>query len=93
MYIANVYIVPDTSTHLCHDVLGILQGDIAGGPLNSDVIICGDYNAHTNVTLDYMIEEIEGGDGELRNLIPIDSKLQLEIIADMHSKNSCKDTQ
>ena len=86
IYIANAYIVPETSAYLCHDAFGILQCDIASRPPDSDVILCGDYNAHTNVALDYIIDELDGSNGDLDNLVPYDSKQSLEIIFDMHCK-------
>ena len=86
IYIANVYIVPETSAYLCHDAFGILQWDITSRPLESDVILCGDYNAHTNVAVDFVIDELEGSNGDLDSLIPNDSKESLEIIFDMYSK-------
>ena len=66
--------------------LAILQWDITSRPLESDVILCGDYNAHTNVAVDFVIDELEGSNGDLDSLIPNDSKESLEIIFDMYSK-------
>ena len=39
LYVANVYIVPENSVYLCHDVFHVLRGDISGFPCNSDVLV------------------------------------------------------
>ena len=43
LYVANIYIVPEDSVHLCHDVFHVHRDDISGFPCNSDVLVCGDY--------------------------------------------------
>ena len=86
LILIHILIVPETSAYLCHDAFGILQWDITSRPLESDVILCGDYNAHTNVAVDFVIDELEGSNGDLDSLIPNDSKESLEIIFDMYSK-------
>ena len=65
LYIANVYVVPETSVYSCHDGFDILRGDLGGFPTHSDFLICGDYNAHTNILPDFICEFSNGNDGDL----------------------------
>ena len=66
LYIANVYVVPENSVHLCHDAFDMLREDLCGFPPHSDFLICGDYNARTNVLPDYLLDEhLCGNDGDI----------------------------
>ena len=65
IYIAIIYIVPEYSTHTRHDPFGLLQSDIASIPEDSQILLCGDFNAHTNVEHDYAVNVDGGSDGEL----------------------------
>ena len=65
LLIANVYVVPENSVHLCHDAFDLLREDLCGFTLHSDCLICGDFNARTNVLPDYLDEYLCGNDGNL----------------------------
>ena len=66
VYIANVYIIPENSVHLCHDASDMLREDLYGFSPHSDFLICRDYNAHTNVLPDYLLDEyLCGDDGDI----------------------------
>ena len=65
LYVANVYIVPEISVYLCHDAFHILQDDLGGFPTNSDFLVCGDYNARTNVVPNFIGEVSNGNNGDL----------------------------
>ena len=65
LYVANIYIVPETSVYSCHDVFHILQDNLEGFPTHSDFLVCGDYNARTNVVPDFIGEFSSGNDGDL----------------------------
>ena len=72
VYVASIYMVPLGSMHIRDDVFSLLYEEIAQLPHDSNVLLCGDYNAHTNVLLDYDIETFYGSDGDLKQLIPTD---------------------
>ena len=88
IYIVAVYIVPENSTHARHDPFGLLQNDIACIPSGwSQILLCGDYNAHTSVESDFMVNINEGSDGELTDyLCKINSERSAKISA-MMEKN------
>ena len=65
LYIASVYVVPEISVHLCHDAFDMLREDLCSFPPHSGFLICGDYNAHTNVPPDYLDEYICGNDADM----------------------------
>ena len=65
LFIANVYVVPENSVHLCHNAFDILRDDICGFPPQFDYLLCGDYNARTNTLPDYLDEYLCGNDGNL----------------------------
>ena len=54
------------------DVFALLYEDVAHIPSHANVLLCGDYNAHTNTLPDYDIENRVGSDGNLVNLLPED---------------------
>ena len=64
--------VPQGSVHVRDDVFSILYGNLAQLPPESYVLICGDYNAHTNILPDYDIENFHGSEGDLMELLPHD---------------------
>ena len=65
LYVANVYVVPESSVYSCHDVFDILRDDLGGFPTHSDFLVCGDYNARTNILPDFICEFSNGNDGDL----------------------------
>ena len=54
------------------DAFALLYEDVAHIPSYANVLLCGDYNAHTNTLPDYDIENRVGSDGNLVNLLPED---------------------
>ena len=64
--------VPQGSVHVRDDIFSLLYGDLAQSPPESHVLLCGDYNAHTNVLPDYDIENLHGSEGDLMELLPHD---------------------
>ena len=70
MYIyIYIYIVPETSVYSCHDVFHILEEDLRGFSTHSDFLVCGDYNARTNVVPDFIGEFLNDNDGDLPLII------------------------
>ena len=39
---------------------------------DDEILICGDLNAHTNISTDYIDDDLNGSDGELANILPND---------------------
>ena len=72
LYVVNIYMVPHSSVHMRDDVFSLLYEDLAQIPCNSNVLLCGDYNAHTNVLPEFDIETSYGSEGDLANLLPRD---------------------
>ena len=92
IYIAVVYIVPENSTHATHDPFGLLQNDVACIPPGSQILFCGDYNAHTSVESDFMVHINEGSDGELADyLCNINSERSAKISAMMEKNPHWRD--
>ena len=54
VYIGGIYIVPEGSTYLRGDEFHILESEIAKIPEDAEILICGDLNAHTNISTDYI---------------------------------------
>ena len=65
LYVGNVYVVPETSVYLCHDVFNVLRDDISSFQNRADILVCGDYNARTNTLKDYIDEFHYGNNGDL----------------------------
>ena len=80
IYIAVVYIVPEGSTHSRQDSFALLHDYIACIPPGSEILLCGDYNAHTNVENDYMIENLAGTNGDLDEYLCHDNTGRHELI-------------
>ena len=53
VYLANIHIVPDGSTYLKHDEFDLLYEEMLKVPDNSEVLLCGDYNARAGVKLEF----------------------------------------
>ena len=70
IYLGNVYIVPEGSTHSNNDVFNVIMDDIAKFPLNAKILLCGDYNARTGTESDVITNEVHGTDRGLSELIP-----------------------
>ena len=56
LYIGNIYLVPETSTHYRSDAFDVIEQHINDIDMSNDIIITGDLNAHTQIELDYVIE-------------------------------------
>ena len=69
LYLGCVYIVPENSTYLKHNEYDLLLDDVAKIPSECRILLCGDYNARTNVLSDHD-DYVSGSDGDLRNLMP-----------------------
>ena len=69
LYLGCVYIVPENSTYLKHNECDLLLDDVAKIPSECGILLCGDYNARTNVLSDHD-DYVSGNDGDLRNLMP-----------------------
>ena len=65
IYVANVYVVPESSVFLCHDVFDMLCTEIEKFPTSANVLICGDANARTNVIAELDGTVLDGDDGAL----------------------------
>ena len=73
LYVGNVYVVPENSVYLCHDVFDILRYDMSSFPAYSKTLICGDYNARTNICPDYLDDFPYGSYGDLPVISPVDN--------------------
>ena len=94
LYIANVYVVPENSVHLCHDAFDMLREDLCSFPPDSDFLICGDYNARPNVLPDYLDEYLYGNDADipiLESSCNIRSTLLRTIVENKELKRFSKD--
>ena len=55
--IANIYVVPEGSIYHDNDIFGMIENDIDEIDMNvNDCVLLGDFNSHTNVVVDYVIE-------------------------------------
>ena len=84
LYVGNIYMVPQGSVHMRDDVFSVLYKEIALLNNESNVILCGDYNAHTGVLPDYDIETLHGSEGDLVNLLPNDVHRHYDDIYKLH---------
>ena len=87
IYIANLYFSPETSTHVEDDPFAILQGDIADLPNDCYILLCGDFNARTNVLSDYEYITLNGTDGPLADLLPNDLVNDISVKEYLISRN------
>ena len=71
IHLANIYIVPENSTHLRHDEFDILKHYMEKIPHDTGVLLCGDYNALTDELPDFETH-FSGSNGDLDNLLPPD---------------------
>ena len=69
LYLCCVYNVPENSTYLKHNEYDLRLDDVAKIPSECGILMCGDYNARTNVLSDHD-DYVAGSDGDLRNLMP-----------------------
>ena len=55
LYIGCVYIVPEYSTYQLHNEYAVLFDDVARIPNPCEILVCGDYNARTNVLTELIL--------------------------------------
>ena len=84
IHIGNTYAVPENSTHYNIDPFDKIEDDLAKLPHGSKAIVCGDTNSHTNVALDYCINDIAGNDGDLGALQLHETRGDIELIEQLH---------
>lgn len=72
IYVGNVYLVPEGSTHENEELIALLYDQVKYVPINCEIILSGDYNARTNTGLDFNPNKMPGSDGELIRLLPDD---------------------
>ena len=82
VYLGNVYIVPEGSTYLRHDEFNLLYQEILKVPDDSEIALCGDYNARTGTTLDFDAHA-NGSNGGLNQLLPPDDLGVYHLINEM----------
>ena len=87
LYIGNVYMVPDSSNHVRHDAFELLQNDIAEKPMGAEILICGDYNAHTNIKRDYHNYDWRTGNDEIDDIVNNTNNERLRLINCMYEDN------
>ena len=87
IYLANIYIPPEGSVYMYEDVYHLIQNDILSFPADTKILAVGDYNARTNMKLDF-ISSPGGCDGELASLLPIDDNDSDKCIQYLNSKQS-----
>ena len=74
LFVANAYVVPSNSPHVNPDTFDMIQEDISNIPFDCNVLICADFNAHTNDSQDYIFS-IPGNDHGFEDLLnPMDDK-------------------
>ena len=84
LYIGCVYIVPEYSTYQLHNVYAVLFDDVARMHNQCEILVCGDYNARTNVLTEFCTF-IDGSDGELDKLIPTPDNQRHQMIKNMYA--------
>ena len=87
IYIGNVYMVPHSSNHVRHDAFDLLQNDIADIPLEAEILVCGDHNAHTNIEPDYFDCDWGIGNTELDDIVSSTYNERCQLINCMYEGN------
>ena len=84
--IANVNIAPEGSVYNYNGAYGILLNDVSRIPPGDEVLLCGDYNAHTNTVPDYNIGDIKitGSNGDLDKLLINDIEHRFNDISELY---------
>ena len=86
IYLGNVYIVPEGSTYLKYDDFNLLYQQILKVPDDSEIALCGDFNARTGVTPDFDIH-VYGSNAGLNELLPADDRGVNHIISELWQRN------
>ena len=71
IYVANVYTVPEGSTYIRHDEYNVIYDHVVNIPSDSEILLCGDFNARTGTTPDFDTYFIRSN-GDLDRLLPYD---------------------
>ena len=79
--------VPHSSNHVRHDAFELLQNDIAVIPLEAEILVCGDHNAHTNIEPDYFDCDWGIGNTELDDIVSSTYNDRLQLIKCMYEGN------
>ena len=86
IYLADIYIVPEGSTYLKHDEFNLLYQQILKVPDESEIALCGDYNARTG-TLPDIDFHADGSNAGLNELLPHDDLGIYDLINEMRHKD------
>ena len=82
IYLGSVYIVPEGSTYLKYDKFNLLYQQILKVPDDSDIALCGDFNARTGITPDFSLH-FNGSNAGLNQLLPPDDFGVYQLINEM----------
>ena len=86
IYLANIYIVPEGSTYLKHDEFNLLYQQILKVPDESEIALCGDYNARTGILPDIDFHA-DGSNAGLNELLPHDDLGIYDLINEMRHRD------
>ena len=86
IYLGNVYIVPEGSTYLKYDEFNLLYQQIPEVPDDSEIALCGDFNARTGVTPDFDLH-FYGSYAGLNELLPADDRSVNHLISVLWQRN------
>ena len=86
IYLANIYKVPEGSTYLKHDEFNLLYQQILKVPDESEIALCGDYNARTGILPDIDFHA-DGSNAGLNELLPQDDLDIYDLINEMRHKD------
>ena len=77
--IGSVYVYPEDLTCVDEDQFVLFQRELCNLPCHDSHILCGDFNARTNVANDYIVERNYGSDGQLSELLDDNSHSQTQV--------------
>ena len=82
IYLGTVYIVPEGSTYLKYDEFNLLYQQILKVPDDSEIALCGDFNARTGITPDFDLH-FNGSNAGLNQFLPPDDLGVYHLINEM----------
>ena len=85
--IGSVYVYPEDSTCVDEGQFVLLQRELCNLPCHDSHILCGDFNARTNVANDYIVERNYGSDGLLSELLDDNSHSQTQVHTYLKNNN------
>ena len=88
--IGSIYIYPEDSTCIDEDQFVLLQKELGNLPCQESYILCGNFNARTNVINDYILERNYGSDGLLSELLDDKSYNQAQVYTYLKNNNIVK---